>query len=344
MLSVAPPAGDVINEGNPMNRDRRRMLALAASALAGPAFIKQAAAAEGAARVQAAVDRFARIPATASCLVAVDHPTTPWRAAHDPASRLFVGSAVKTFILAQYLRDVEAGRLTEDQQMKVDDAVRSASSPVFLKLAGTTQARSVLEAMIAHSDNTATDIALAAVGPAQVRALIAEAGLKQTQIPESTRRLFSYIAGAPEGVDIGWDGIVRLDNGGSFGTPRPPLNDKQTMASTAEEMVRWYQQALRGAFFKKPDTLVEFKRIQAMADAIAKTVPSDTPAYGKGGSIDWERFHCLCFAGQMIVAKVPVSFCLTINWNGPDDKVPAMMQAYIAGAADVLRETAQAVG
>ena len=327
-----------------MNRDRRRMLALAASALAGPAFIKPAAAAEGAARAQAAVDRFARIPATASCLVVVDHPATPWRAAHDPAARLFVGSAVKTFILAQYLREVEAGRLTEDQQMKVDDAVRSASSPVFLKLAGTTQARSVLEAMIAHSDNTATDIALAAVGPAQVRALIAEAGLKQTQIPESTRRLFSYIAGAPEGVDIGWDGIVRLDHGGSFGTPRPPLNDEQTMASTAEEMVRWYQQALRGAFFRKPDTLVEFKRIQAMADAIAKTVPSDTPAYGKGGSIDWEHFHCLCFAGQMIVAKVPVTFCLTINWNGPDDKVPAMMQAYIAGAADVLAETAQAVG
>ena len=108
-----------------MNRDRRRILALAASALAGPAFIKQAAAAEGAARAQAAVDRFARIPATASCLVVVDHPTTPWQAAHDPAARLFVGSAIKTFIL-----EVEAGRLTEDQQMKVDDAVRSASSPV----------------------------------------------------------------------------------------------------------------------------------------------------------------------------------------------------------------------
>ena len=61
-------------------------------------------------------------------------------------------------------------------------------------------------------------------------------------------------------------------------------------------------------------------------------------------SVDWEGFHCLAFAGQMIVSKVPVSFCLTINWNGPDDKVAAMMQAYIAGAADVLAETAQAVG
>ena len=108
--------------------------------------------------------------------------------------------------------------------------------------------------------------------------------------------------------------------------------------------LRWYQQALRGAFFKQPATLVEFKRIQAMADAVAKAVPPDTPAYGKGGSIDWERFHCLCFAGQMIVARVPVTFCLTINWSGPDDKVPAMAESYIAAAADVLREAAQSVG
>ena len=276
-----------------MNRDRRRMLALAASALAGPAFIKQAAAAEGAARVQAAVDRFARIPATASCLVAVDHPTTPWRAAHDPASRLFVGSAVKTFILAQYLREVEAGRLTEDQQMKVDDAVRSASSPVFLKLAGTTQARSVLEAMIAHSDNTATDIALAAVGPAQVRALIDEAGLKQTQNPGID----------PPAVLVHRRCARRRRHrlGRHRALSRRHHPARRVRRSTTSRPWRapprsWcagIKQALRGAFFKKPDTLVEFKRIQAMADAIARSVPPDTPAYGKGGSIDWDGFYCM---------------------------------------------------
>jgi beta-lactamase class A len=327
-----------------MHLDRRRVLALTASAAAAPALVKTTAAAGEPARVQAAVDRFARLPATASGLVVAEHASAPWRVAHDPTARLFVGSAVKTFILAQYLREVEAGRLTEKAQVAIDDAVRSPASPVFLKLTGTTQARSVLEAMIAHSDNTATDVALAAVGPAQVRALIAAAGLKDTQIPDSTRRLISYLAGAPEGVDIGWDGVVRMEKGDMPGTPRRPMNDKQTMISTAEELVRWYQQALRGAFFSKPATLTEFKRIQAMADAIAMTVPPDTVAYGKGGSIDWEGFHCLAFAGQMIVAKVPVTFCLTINWSGPNDKVAGMMEAYVAAVADVLREAAQAVG
>jgi beta-lactamase class A len=316
---------------------------MTASACAAPAVVREVAAAGEPARVQAAVERFGRLSPTTSCLVAAEHAAAPWRVAHNAAARLFVGSAVKTFILAQYLREVEAGRLSESTQMKIDDAVRSPSSPVFLNLTGTTPARSVLEAMITHSDNTATDVALAAAGPAQVRALIAEAGLTDTQIPDSTRRLISYLAGAPEGVDIGWDGVLRMDKGDMPGTPRTAMNDKQTMISTAEELVRWYQQALRGAFFSKPPTLTEFKRIQAMADAIAMTVPPDTVAYGKGGSIDWEGFHCLAFAGQMMVAKAPVTFCLTLNWSGPNDKVAGMMEAYIAAVADVLREAAQAV-
>ena len=192
-----------------MTLNRRNLAALAASALATPAIVSRAAAQGGGARVQAAVARFAALPA-ASCLVVAEHPTAPWQASHLPDARLFVGSAVKTFILAQYLREVEAGRLTEDQQMTIDDTVRSLTSPVFLNLTGTTPARSVLEAMIAHSDNTATDVALAAAGVDKVRALIAEAGLKATQIPNSTRRLFSWLAGAPEGVDVGWAGMQRL--------------------------------------------------------------------------------------------------------------------------------------
>src|SRR5215203_828792 len=145
-----------------MTLNRRNLAVLAVSAVAVPAIISRALAqGDGGQRVQAAVARFATLPA-ASCLVVAEHPTAPWQASHLPAARLFVGSAVKTFILAQYLREVEAGRLNENQQMAIDDTVRSLSSPVFLNLTGTTPARSVLEAMIAHSDNTATDVALAA--------------------------------------------------------------------------------------------------------------------------------------------------------------------------------------
>jgi beta-lactamase class A len=241
---------------------------------------------------------------------------------------LFVGSAVKTFILAQYLRDVEAGTLSEDTPMTVGPEVWSPGSPVFIHLQGTTPARSILEAMIAHSDNSATDAALAATGPGAVRRLIAEAQLPHTRIPDSTRKLFSYLAGAPDGVDLGWAGMEKLARGDMPGKPRSPLNDRQTMLSTADELCRWYEQVLAGRYFKQHATLLEFKRISAMADAMPMMAPEDVMAYGKGGSIDWEDFHCFCGAGQMVQAGQQTSFCFIVNWTGKDDTVPKMLDAF----------------
>ncbi|UUZ68200.1 class A beta-lactamase-related serine hydrolase [Polaromonas sp. P2-4] len=155
---------------------RRLTLKLAASSLAAPALFAGGAHARAAgapASVNQAIARFAALaPATSHCLVQVDAPTTPWTAAYKPDQQLFVGSAVKTFILAQFLRDAEAGRegLSESQLCEVSDALRSPGSPVLLALSGKTPYRSVLEAMITHSDNTATDIALTRVGPERVRA------------------------------------------------------------------------------------------------------------------------------------------------------------------------------
>jgi beta-lactamase class A len=189
-----------------MSCHRRSLLIFAVS---GFGIQRKAVAQHGAgdARVAVAeaVQRFAASIEAASCLIDAAVPSGAWTEGHDPDRPLFVGSAVKTFILAEYLRGIEAGRLSLDQQVAIDDQVRSLSSPVFLNLTGRTEARAVLEAMIAHSDNTATDAVLADIGAERVRALIKDAGLARTKIPESTRRLFSYLAGAPPGVDVGWE-------------------------------------------------------------------------------------------------------------------------------------------
>ena len=225
--------------------------------------------------VQSAIRTFAALPVTtASCLVVCEPPGPAWQASYNPDAVLFVGSAVKTFILAESLRAIEKGEFTENEQWAVNDAIRAPSSPVLLNLSGTTPARSVLEAMIAHSDNTATDITLAKVGPNRVRDLIKEAGLTQTIIPNSIRRLYSYIAGAPVGQDLGWAHIVAMRTDTALPTTRSPVNTEISMLSTTTEMVHWYQQALTGQFFTKPESLTEFKRIQAMADAIPLIVPA----------------------------------------------------------------------
>ncbi|MFC3639243.1 serine hydrolase [Camelimonas fluminis] len=265
---------------------------------------------------------------------------TLWRAAHAPDEALFVGSAVKTFILAGFLQQQEAGRTSMSAQAVIDDSVRSLSSPVFINLTGRTPYVSVLEAMITHSDNTATDVALAATGPANVRALIQKAGLTKTRIPDSTRALFGWLAGGAQGVDPGWQGLQAIAAGPAPARSRSPVGgDGPTMQSTASDLVNWHRAAMTGRFFEKPETFLQYRRIMAMADALPQVTPPDALAWGKGGSIDWAGFHCFSLAGQMLTAGGPATFCFTINWRGPDADTPRVFAVYRDAVRKALAET-----
>lgn len=332
---------------------RRQALRSAAAAIAAPAIVAcggggssfSSFAQSAPASVNQALADYAKMePQTSNALVHVDAPLAPWSAGHGQDRKLFIASAVKTFILAQFLRDNEVARngVTEASPCEVSDLRRSPGSSVLGQLSGTSNYRNVLEAMISHSDNMGTDIALAAVEPDRVRALITQAGLTQTQIPNSTRRLFSYLAGAPVGVDLGWANMVRMQNGETLGlTPRTDaINANESMLSSATDMVSWYRQVLTGKFFTKPGTTREFKRISSMGDALWIVVPEDVIAYGKGGSIDWEGFHALCVAGQMRVKEVPVSFCFTLNWTGGSSDSISRVGEFGAATAKVLAAVA----
>ena len=324
-----------------MGRDRRQFIALGGLGLAvgSAAMLPVAVSAQGApsGAIPGLLDGFLALPGVKSAQVDVDDRQRPWRVGHAADASLFCGSCFKTFVLATYLREVEAGRLALDEELAIDNRYRSTGGNVFEHLTGTTPARIVLEAMIAHSDNTATDVAMRRVGVDKVRAFIAESGLAGARIPDSTRRFFSYIAGYPPGVDMGIEGIraMAADKPGP-GPARDALNEVMTMACQAATFVDYYKRALAGAFFAKKATLVEFKRILAMADSIAQVVPTDTPAYMKGGSIDWKGFHCMAAAGQMIVRGTPVTFCLNLNWRDSDGDAAKITAAYKAAAVDVL--------
>jgi beta-lactamase class A len=223
--------------------------------------------------------------------------------------------------------------------------VRTAGSPVFEQLTGTTPARSVLEAMITHSDNTATDIALLRVGPDRVRSFIAAHDLDATLIPDSTRRFFSYNVGAPFGVDIGWAGVQQvLASGHALGTPHRPLNDQETLASSADDLVSYYKRAMAGRFFDKRTTLTEFKRILLTNSFF----PDDTVGYGKGGSGDWVAdatdvadFHAVSYAGQMVVDSTPVTFCFVVNWTSVDPS--ATSDNLVPAFVEIVKGTMEAV-
>jgi beta-lactamase class A len=78
-----------------------------------------------------------------------------------PHDALFVASAFKGFVLAEYLRQVDADEATLEEELDLDESVWSPGAAVFNppELADKVTALTTLEAMISHSDNTATDIA-----------------------------------------------------------------------------------------------------------------------------------------------------------------------------------------
>ncbi|MFG1479162.1 serine hydrolase [Xanthobacter sp. V4C-4] len=333
-----------------MGIDRRAFLgwggAAAAALMAPTALSTEAIAATDRRAITQALQGFDKLPGTVAYMIRVGKPgRQAWETSRNATTQMFVGSAVKTFILTRFLKDVEDGRLNESQQLAVNDAVRTLDSSVFLELTGKTPGTSVLEAMISHSDNTATDIAISQVGIERVRAFIASAGLTSVQVPASTRRLISYLAGAPYGVDVGWEGAQRIAKGQLFGPVRPAMNTRESMKASAADFVQYYERLLGGAFLRTPEMQTEFRRISSMGDALWKVVPQNTAAYGKGGSIEWNNFNCFCLPGQMqVAAATPVTFAFCINWNGAPSTIPAVRDRFAATIQSVLAQVAQTFG
>ena len=318
--------------------NRRSLGTYVAAALAAPAFTGRAFAHETPGLRQG-IERYLALPGTPSFQVNVGINGAELRLEHHASRPQFVVSAYKTFILAAFLRAAEMGRLSEQQPVTIDDAVRTLGSPVFLDLTGKTPAVSVLEAMMSHSDNTATDAATRTLGISNVRALIASAGLPSVRIPDSTRLLASYLFGAPYGVDIGWKGIVEALEGHLPGTPRSPYNDKETILANARDLVSWYEQALAGNFFAKAGTLTEFKRIHSTSVQIPKILPPGSVAYVKGGEADnLFGFFAKSMAGQTILnERTSVTFCFLVNWENPEGTGFEEVQArFFAAIADIL--------
>jgi beta-lactamase class A len=270
-----------------------------------------------------------------------------WSAMLNPDSWLFIASAFKGFALAETLRLEEesldprsdtplAAQLNARlaQQLTLDEAVFSPGAPVFNppNLTGQVTLRTALEAMISHSDNTATDMVLRHVGSERVQSFVEAIGLHQTRIPTSTRDFIGYISGLSD-----WQATTWADLQGDSGTPRPILNDTITMASTPDDLVSFYARALQGEFFQYAETLAVFRAILSLADAIAFAMPLGVSAFAKGGSIDFEGDHALTFAGGMYLPDRWVYYALLLNWTdaevAPGSQV---MGPYIAAARTIF--------
>jgi beta-lactamase class A len=257
----------------------------------------------------------------------------------NASKTMFVGSAIKTFILCEALRQADSptvARTLKAKQLVLDASVWSADSATFNppNLIGKVSQRTALEAMILHSDNTGTDMSIKEAGPDRVREFIASIGLKSTTIPDSTRSLFAYLLGAKDPKAFSWEELGAAANSPIVNSP---MNKVQTMASSADDFVSYYSRALHGEFFKNKETLQEFRRILAGSDAIwLLPVPLGVSAFVKGGNIDVAGFHALCAPGGMLFDDRWVYFFLAINWYAKAETDVETSSAFAAAGSRAL--------
>ncbi|MGA3055833.1 MAG: serine hydrolase [Candidatus Korobacteraceae bacterium] len=328
-----------------MFRSRREFLAGAAGAAAavgvGPLALPTMAEGKEQTSPQAILSLFKSLPGDVA--IKIQAPAANGKpeflVESNSSKQMFVGSAIKTFVLCEALRQADSPQVVKTltaQQLALDASVWSLDSATFNppNLIGKVSERTALEAMIMHSDNTGTDMCLKHVGPDKVREFIASAGLNSVMVPESTRVFFGYLLGAKNYKAFTWEEIGAAANQSIVNSP---MNKVESLAASADDFVSYYSRALQGQFFHNKETLNEFRRILSMGDAIwLVPLPLGVSAFVKGGSVDVPGYHALCVPGGMLFDDRWVYFCLTINWNAAAETDPNTVSAFAAACSRAL--------
>lgn len=276
--------------------------------------------------VEVALDNFRKLPSGVAAY-SIQTPHVPGNQyplsyGSNNQTSLFCASSFKVFVLAAYLYYAERGELPNQPPLggypsPLDAALaepltvsdHTLGSTVFGEMTGTTSASAILSAMIAYSDNTATDLAMKRVGVNNVRKFMYEtAGLKSpaVRIPSSTKKFYEYLASGKHHL----------------------INNKETMVCTTQAFRQFYEDTIDAKrYFKNEETRRQFMWFLSMSEAIPVGMPTDTVCYMKGGDADNpdENEHAVAIAGHVTFPGIttfygnnilPVNFAMLYNWTG----------------------------
>ena len=245
--------------------------------------------------------------------------------------QMFMASTMKSVILCERLIQLDSPTVEEqiaEHKLALDESIWSPGSPIFNPpdLSGLVSERTAMEAMVIHSDNTATDMVLKEAGANAVRKFIASIGLKKTMIPDSTRTFAAYLIGAPNYKTITWDELISIPPGP---LAHPFLNDVETLASSPDDLVSFFSRALQGRFFSHRETLVQFRRILSLGD-INHLVPFPLglSVFGKAGYADTPGAHARSIAGAVYFPNRWVYFSMVLNWDAEQGDDPETVKEF----------------
>jgi len=260
---------------------------------------------------------------------------------------MFTASTNKSFILCERLRQLDSPTVAaqiETHEVPVNKDTYSPGSPILNPpdLSGLVSERTAMEAMILHSDNTGTDIVLKEAGVANVRTFIASLGLKNTLIPDSTRIFAAYLLGAPNYLTISWDELAALPPGP---LAHPFLNEVETLASSAADLVSFFSRALQGEFFSHGQTLEEFRRILSLGDInYLVRFPLGISAFGKAGYADIAGSHARSIAGGLYFPRRWVYFSFVLNWDAEEWNDATTVEAFYTAIRQTARRLRERLG
>jgi beta-lactamase class A len=248
--------------------------------------------------------------------------------------RMFVASTMKAIILCERLRHLDSqnrdvAEWIADNQLALNESVWSPGSPIFNPpdLSGKVSERTAMEAMVVHSDNTATDMVLKEDGAEAVRNFIHSIGLKNSMIPDSTRAFAGYLLGAPNYKTITWEELISIPAGP---LAHPFLNDVETLASSPDDLVSFFSRALQGDFFSpRKNTLFEFRRILLLGDINSLVpFPLGLSVFGKAGYADIAGSHARSIAGAVYFPNRWIYFSAVLNWDAEQAADPETVDAF----------------
>ena len=244
---------------------------------------------------------------------------------------MFVASTMKAIILCERLRQLDSANVEmkiAEHELALDEGIWSPGSTVFNPpdLSGLVSERTAMEAMVIHSDNTATDMVLKAAAADAVRNFISSIGLKESMIPDSTRVLAAYLIGAPNYKTITWDELSKYPPGP---LAHPFLNDVETLASSPDDLVSFFSRALQGTFFSHTETLFQFRRILMLGDInYLVPFPLGLSVFGKAGYADIKGSHARSIAGAVYFPRRWVYFSMVLNWDAEQADDPETVKAF----------------
>ncbi|MDQ3525494.1 MAG: class A beta-lactamase-related serine hydrolase [Chloroflexota bacterium] len=220
------------------------------------------------------------------------------RVGFQETRRFEVGSAFKAFVAAEYARQVASGALDPDMRVTIQAEDRVDSSDMLDQLldGATIPLQEAAEAMIAVSDNTATDLVMRAVGPDRVRALLSQLGLRGTTIPDSTLSIYKRFRDEP-----GWRPVACL--------------------TTMDDLVTFYTAVVRDGALGSDAATDRFLDLMQQEDLIqGATWPDGARCYRKSGLLEPPPQLAMGMGGAFVSGDGEVTaFAFALNLPFPED-------------------------